>query len=415
MAVSAELITNRKEFEAKQDKIMKVFKDAGKEIDLMKASDLTGKDGKERAEEVKKMNLELEDLGKEVDSLASVEEADKQAKLREKVIKGWKESDIQLPHPGEGGQQKSIGELFTECKAYKERKAGNFESEISANLKTVMTTAAGWAPQNLRTGKEVDIVTRPIQIIDIIPAGQTGMAAIVYMEETTLTNTAAEAAENTGAAVEATLALTQRTSTVRKITVYISVTDEQLDDVSGVQSYINQRLGFMLRQRLDSQILQGNGVAPNLMGIQNTVGIQTFARAGNHFDEIAEGIRRVRVVGGAMPTAIVIHSTNWWSVNMKLAKTLGGEYVWGHPSEPGPSRIWGVPMVETEAVTVNTVIVGDFQNFIQLFEKNGGITMKITDSNGTDFVHGVQAIRADLRVALPVYRPAAFCAITNMA
>ena len=137
----------------------------------------------------------------------------------------------------------------------------------------------------------------------MIPTIQTTQNAFVYMEETTYTNAAAETLEG-AAKPEAALALTQRTAPIRKVAVWIAVTDEQLEDVPGIQDYLEQRLSFMVRQRLDSQILVGTGVAPNLLGVLNVVGIQTQAKATDPTpDAIYKAMTKVEVVGQAMPSA----------------------------------------------------------------------------------------------------------------
>ena len=48
--------------------------------------------------------------------------------------------------------------------------------------------------------------------------------------------------------------------------VFLPVTDELLADVSGIQGYVNSRLQTMIRLRLDTQVLSGDGTAPNLEG-----------------------------------------------------------------------------------------------------------------------------------------------------
>jgi HK97 family phage major capsid protein len=146
--------------------------------------------------------------------------------------------------------------------------------------KTLMTTAAGFAPQSIRIPGFVEAATRPIQLLDIIPVGQTGMEQVVYMEETTRVHAAAEKGEGVAFA-ESQFAFTERTSPVRKITDSLPVTDEQLEDVALIQSYINGRLTFGVRQRLDSQCLIGDAAGSNLRGIKNVVGIQTQAKGAD--------------------------------------------------------------------------------------------------------------------------------------
>ncbi|MCH7801648.1 MAG: phage major capsid protein [Chloroflexi bacterium] len=58
-------------------------------------------------------------------------------------------------------------------------------------------------------------------------------------------------------------------------------------------------------------------------------------------------------------------------------------------------------------------LVGDFRNFVQLFERRG-VTVKVSDSHSDFFIKGKQAIRADMRVALVIYRPAAFVELTDL-
>ena len=261
----------------------------------------------------------------------------------------------------------------------------------------------------MRTGLMVPFVTTPIRIADIIPGGSTNQTAIVYMEETTFTNAAA-GVDEAGQKPEATLALTERSSPVRKIAVWIPVTDEQLEDVEGIQSYLTNRLTFMLRQRLDQYLLTGTGVAPQLTGLLNVAGIQTFVLAGDRFDAIYEAIKRVRVTGRSDPNVIVAHPNDWQQ--LRLMRTNDGLYILGNPSEPGPVRIWGLPVVESTVETENTILVGDFANFCQLFEKKG-IDIQISDSHDTYFIYNKKAVRADIRIAFPCYRPVAFCTITE--
>ena len=282
---------------------------------------------------------------------------------------------------------------------------------LDVELKTLMTTAAGWAPETTRTGRLVEFATRPIQVAEIIPTTTTTQAAVVYMEETTFTNAAAEAAEG-GTYAEAALAYTEQSSLVRKIAVFLPVTDEQLEDEPQARSTIDNRLPFMVRQRLDLQIISGNGTAPNLRGVLNVVGIQTQAKGTDPTpDAVYKGIVKVETVGQALASAVVFNPTNWQDV--RLLRTADGIYIWGNPSDAGPERIWGLQVLRAQAETLGTALVGDFQNFVELAVRRG-VDVQVSNSHSTFFVEGKQALRADMRAALVVYRPAAFCTVTGL-
>jgi HK97 family phage major capsid protein len=252
---------------------------------------------------------------------------------------------------------------------------------------------------------------RPVQLLDLLPSRPISSDAIKYMEETTFTNNAAEVAEGNTYG-EAALALTERTQVVEKVGVWLPVTDEQLEDVVGIQGYLDNRLPFMLRQRIDYQIMQGTGVTPLLQGVINKTSVQTHAKGADVTpDAIYKGMVHVRTTGWATPTAVVLHPNDWQDI--RLLRTADGIYIWGSPSDAGPARIWGVPVVECSSCTEGTGVIGDFRMFSEIAYKRG-IQVKVTDSHSTYFIEGKQAIRADVRCVIVWYRPEAFCLVTGI-
>ena len=317
---------------------------------------------------------------------------------------------------GNLSEAKSYGQRFIESKEYQEylrshstgQESGSLTLDIG--LKAVMTTTTSWAPETTRSGLSVPYATRPLQVVDIMPTVQTQQNAYVYMEQTTFTNTAAETAEG-AAKPEAALALTERTSPVRKIPVYIPVTDEQLEDVPGIQEWIENQLAFMVRQRLDSQLLVGDGLGVNLRGILNVVGIQTQAKGADPTpDAIFKAMTKIRVTGRAMPSAVIIHPNDWQEV--QLLRTTEGIYLAGSPWDSGPERIWGLPVVQTDAITEGTAVVGDFVNYSLLVERKS-LTIKV-GYNADDFTKNQRTIVAEVRVAAVWLRPQAFASVTGI-
>ncbi|MBM7788860.1 phage major capsid protein [Tenggerimyces flavus] len=404
---------------AKQDELGAIFTEAGEDLDFTKVKSVTGT-SREISAHVRKLNDEMADIASEVADLQAVQKAAERAR----TAPDTRSESGSEPGSRPNGQRqtKSLGQLFVESKAFKDKSGANGpEATLDIELKTLFQTGLygatiGWDPEEIRTGRVVDFATRPIQITDLVPQTTTSQAAVQYMEETTFTNAAAEVAESTTAAAgtypEAALALTERSSIVRKIAVFLPVTDEQLEDVPQARGYVDNRLPFMIRQRLDSQILVGSGVAPQLTGVLNVAGIQTQAKGTDTTpDAVYKGIVKVRVTGRALPNAVVMHPNDWQDI--RLLRTADGIYIWGNPSDAGPLRIWGLNVVESDAITENTGLVGDFANFIELAVRRG-IDVQVSNSHGSFFIEGKQAMRADMRVALPVYRPAAFCTVTGI-
>lgn len=401
---STALIEKRKEFESKQKKIMDLYDTAGDNYDFMKCKDLDGKTNKDRIEEIKKMAAELQDVKKDLDSLVIIENA-------RRDLRALNPGDMKQPtdkKEKKDKETKSFGKMFVDEKVYEQK---GKEVHIDCDVKTAFTRSAGWAPESIRSGLVVDYATRPIQIIDTIPGGTTNQSSYKYMEETTFTNNAAEVSE-AGNFGEAALALTERSATVEKIGVNIPVTDEQLEDVVGIESYLNNRLGFMLKQRADYQVINGDGSTPNLQGMLNKTGIQTFVAGANLFDAIANAIKLIRTVGFATASVIYINSADWWSQKLRLKRDDNGNYILGGPNEPTRPNIWGVTVAENAVLAAGTIMVADTLGFTMLLEKRG-ITFKITDSHASEFIAGTQRIRADVRMVMVILRAAAICSITG--
>lgn len=333
---------------------------------------------------------------------------------------------------GEGGFQqagsiKSLGEMFTDATAYKAQKgnhdSGNYEYRVklaedlnAIELKTLMTTSAGFAPDNPRTAKLVPFALRRPVVGDLIPTDPTTLTTIKFMEETTWgtastnANPAAAVAEG-GTKPEAELVWTEQSAEVEKIAVHIPVTAEQLEDVPGIQGIINNRLSMMLQLKEEDYLLTGSGVSPQIEGFLIKTGVLTQATGGDtNIDALYRGMTKVRVEGFAEPTAVVVHPNNWTPI--RLAKTLDGLYIWGHPSDPGPERIFGKSVVVTQAITANTALTGDFQLYSHISRKKG-ITIVVGTINA-QLIENKKTIVAEMRESLEIYRASAFCKITGL-
>jgi HK97 family phage major capsid protein len=373
------------------------------------------------AKDIKARNDELTDLGKkweEVKALSDIEEKNRKAQEdgNQRKEMGW-----QKVKPGDAApreEEKSFGQMVVESKAFTEYKKGSgagpaFELDGSRLLerKALFDTSTGYAPQAVRIPKLVDYAVQRPMVVDLIPQGPTDQNAIPYMEETTLTNAAVEVLEG-GAYPDSALGYTEKSSTVRKIATYLPVTDEALEDVPMMASLIDNRLSLFLRMREETQVIGGDGNAPNLRGILNVVNVQVQAKGADPTpDTIYKAITKVQVSSFLPADGFVTHPTDWQDI--RLLRTVDGIYIWGSPADPGPDRIWGLPVIKTTSITVNTGLVGAFGAASQIFRKKM-ITIQISNSHDDYFIKGKLAVRADERIALVVYRPAAFCMTTGI-
>lgn len=405
--------------QAKRADLKSIFDEAGPDLDPAKVTSISVKDGKDLHEVVQARNTELETIRGEFDELVET------AKAAYNAMHG----DGASLETGDGGHgptpaalARPLGELFIASQAFQGYTSGQgvgpvakLDIDLAQMLRpqaTLFETGAGWAPESTRTGIVSDFPTRPApDVVDFIPQIPTSQAAVKFMEETSFTNNAAEAAENSLYG-EAALQLTERSQDVRKVAVWIPVTDEQIEDEDMARGYVDRRLVFMLRQRVDLQVLQGNGTAPNLEGTENVTGIQSQALGTDSIpDATYKLFTSIRDDGFAEPSVLFIRPSKWQ--NVALLKTSDGVYIWGHPSQSGPTTMWGVPVKQTTAVTSTKAVAGDYVNHSFLAPRRG-VDVQITNAHSDFFVNGKLAIRADVRLAMVHLRPKAFGEVTGL-
>ena len=70
----------------------------------------------------------------------------------------------------------------------------------------------------------------------------------------------------------------------------------------------------------------------------------------------------MRNVGRAVPTAYVLHPTDWETID--LLQDNEARFYGAGPFGMSPARLWGLPVVESEAATVGVGYVGDFRKCV---------------------------------------------------
>jgi len=266
---------------------------------------------------------------------------------------------------------------------------------------------------------------RPLVLRDVLMNLSTTSDSITVMQENVFTNGAAEVAEATSVATglkpESGLTFTEATFPVQTIAHWMPVTRQLMEDLPFMAGYINERLLTGLRRREDAAFLNGTGVAPILRGILQTSGIQVLDAAyftaspvknaatdNENINRIRRAMRVLQVTGQAYPTFVLMNPANAESVD--TSTDANRQYIFGGATSPLPRRMWGLPIVESDNIAVNTALVGDGQ-MAAVVDRNQG-RIYTTDSHADFFVRNLLAVLAEERVALPVFRPAAFAAVT---
>jgi HK97 family phage major capsid protein len=261
----------------------------------------------------------------------------------------------------------------------------------------------------------VPILFKRLVIADLMASGLTDSNAIIYMQETNWTSAAAPVLEGADKP-ESKLTFASVTDNVRKIAHWLPVSEEMLEDVAQIASYIDARLRLGVQIEEEDQLLNGTGVAPELLGLLLRPGLAApYARVApvTNSDAILTQMMTIFATSFLMPDGIVMNPANWAATI--LTKTTTGEYLTAGPFSPIQTpTMWGVPVAVTPSAVAGSALVGAFKQASQVFRK-GGIRVEASNSHVDFFIKNLVAIRAEERLALAVYRPGAFGEVTGLA
>jgi HK97 family phage major capsid protein len=311
---------------------------------------------------------------------------------------------------------KSLGEMFTESDSAKglleagSSFRGKASFEAKATLTSLTTDAAGSvgdAIQNTRLAGILPMPQRRMTVRDLLSQGRMDGNTLEYVKETGFTNSAGMVAE--GAAKPASDIKLDLVSTSAKVIAhYMKASRQVMDDIPQLQSVINNRLLYGLAFKEESQLLNGDNTGQNLNGIvtQATAYVAPFDPAGTE-----TGIDMIRLamlqafLAEYPASGIVMHPSDW--ARIELLKDSAGGYLIGNPQGNISQTLWGLPVVDTQAMTVDKFLVGAFKLGAQVFDR-WTARVEIATENEDDFIKNLVTILAEERLALAVYRPEAF-------
>jgi HK97 family phage major capsid protein len=291
-----------------------------------------------------------------------------------------------------------LAEKSEELKAMKEKSGASVQITLkAAGTMALSTNTTGQVSQAERENGITRIVRRNPFILELVNVGTIMSNVWEWVEQKNIDGGAAMTAEG-AAKSQADFDLVVASANVKKVTAYIKVTKEMLDDVALMRSEIDQELTELINLRIDDQLLNGTGLTVNLTGINTNA---TAWAAGafalsipspNVFDVIRTAINQVRV-NLFEPNYVIMHPTD--VTKMDLAKASDGHYVLPPFISNDGTTVSGIRVVSNTGVTVDNFLVGDFSKAGVRFKE--GLTINVGYEND-DFTKNLVTILAEARL-----------------
>lgn len=372
--------------------------------------------------------------------LTADEQTEVQAKFAEiedldkKIEAAAKSDDLMARLTGMGGggdhvdrddaPAKSIGEHFVKSLNGRSIKSvGKFETpefKAASDTQTVGSNGGAFGP--LVTDIDRSFVLpyqRPLVFADMLGTGTVSGNAITYPVFGSLEGATGMVAEG-GAKPQLHVGdPTWVTDALGEVAGWFKVTDDMSEDIPYVVSQIEQVARYNLLLNEETQLLNGNGTAPNLKGLLNRTGVQTYATpaGGKDADAIFHAFGLIQNATGFAADGIAINPADYEKLRLGTdgnGQYFGGGYFAGQYGNGGIAAnppLWGKTTVVTAAIPAGTVAVGAFKAAASVFRK-GGLRVESTNSHADDFTNDKITIRLRERLGLEVKYPSAVVKVT---
>jgi HK97 family phage major capsid protein len=320
---------------------------------------------------------------------------------------------------GDFDLMRSTGHSFTDSDTFKKLQSEGrgtarmtFKSvttNASVTSITSATSGTGGAGNAIAPDRLAGVITPPnrrMTVRDLLLQGRTGSNLIQYVQETGFQNMAAPVAE-TVSKPQSDLSLDLVDTAVRTLAHWIKASVQVLADVPLLQSYIDGRLRYGLQYVEEQQLLAGDGSGQNLLGLipQATAFDTNLLKADDQqVDVLRRGILQVRIAEYAA-SGIVLNPIDW--ADIETLKDANGRYLFGNPGANLSPSMWGLPVVDTNAMPVGHFMLGAFNLAAQVFDREDA-NVQVSTEDGDNFTKNMVTIRAEERLALAVFRPQSF-------
>lgn len=357
-------------------------------------------------EEVEKGNKITGDLKKQIE--------DQKGELQKVIdqVVDLEQKGVKLRgHPGEGKSFIDMIKGDDSYKALSSNSANRAEIEVTksdlAAMKEVKVTSAGVVAPVYDTTIQPGI-RQELRIRDLLTAIPVTGQNYTYFREKLHTRGAGMVAEG-GTKPTSDVTFEAATDRVKKIAVWMPVTEEALADVPQMQGYIQELLRYDLKLEEENQILKGDGTGENLNGLmtQATIYDADLTKTGDtSIDIVRRGIYQVRKQSKLSADGVVMSELDW--MNIELQKDGENRYLFANLQGLVTPILWGRPVItsdsmdEGDADAGGEFLIANFARAAILFDRMSYL-FKMGLINDM-FIKNMIALLAEERLGLGVRR-----------
>lgn len=295
----------------------------------------------------------------------------------------------------------SAGQEFVKSAQFKQLVEGNVHRarlEVKNTVTSDSTTVFPFQKPGVIGGDFA-----PTSIRSLFRAIPVSSNMVNSLREDSWTNSAAEVSQG-GTKNQSDVVFEQYNVAIQTVAHWIKISNQLLADAPAVVAYIETRLRDGLAQRIDAQLLNGNGTTPNLSGLTDSGNFTAYTATSD--DTLADAINRAKYTLwaiGNMPDTVIVNPADWGA--LERLKTSDGVYLYGVPGTIAGVNPFGVQVVLSQHMGSGKFWIGNINNAAVLYNRSGAV-IEMGYVND-DFTKNLITIRAEERLGLGVERPSA--------
>ena len=338
--------------------------------------------------------------------------ADQSAELAEKCLEIERRVSEGFANESKKAEE-SLGEKLVKSDSFKAMAEGRSKF-ARVELKTAIINATGQNQPLVPADRLVGIINNPNRVLtirDVMPVGRTTSNLIEFTKENVYTNNAgpqydSPAFENV-TKPESGITFTLASSAVVTLAHFIPMSRQVLDDSAQLESYVNGRLIYGLKLEEEDQLLNGTGTSGNIGGLLKSGNFTAYNRAvtgDTKLDTLRRAITQAQLSEFTADT-VVMNPADWEEI--ELLKATDNQYIMANPMMMVGPQIWGKRVVATNSIASGTFLVGAMAMGAQIWDRQDA-AVQISYEDGDNFKKNMATLLCEERLALTVYRPAAF-------
>jgi len=294
---------------------------------------------------------------------------------------------------------------------------GKWSADLSGMLLKEITNVSGSAGPAIIEQQQDEIVgtsLREVTIFDLLDSVPVSTDTVDFVRVKAVTDNAGSQPGQGGTVPFSDWTFEEVSKKIETIMMKVRAAQQVLEDEQRLENFVRTELRRYLLIEAENQIITGDGVGNNLLGLvpqsvdyDNNLEVSVVDSPVTDLDRIMVAILQTQ--RSELPaTGILMPYLNWTSI--QLIKDQEGRYLFVQPQTDTTPRLWGLPVNPTNALPEGSAHVGNYNLGATFYDRQDTEVMASTEDED-NFQRLLVTFRATMRGQVAVKRKEALVSI----